>query len=224
MRNNSFYDPEDIEDVLKEIERSYAIRFEGGELSHIRTFGELSDHILTKLNKKDSSDCTTQQAFYKLREAILATTKQEKASVHPTTLLDSLFPKRNRRRQIADVENQLGFKINALLPSNFMVAILALMLLIAVVCLFFNWQIGIFFLCLSVSSSLIFPFLAIDFKAVTVGQLADRMALENYFYSRRNPETINRAEVISNIEKLFIDNLGVEPGPNGIERERIIIE
>ena len=43
-------DPEDVEDVLRVIEKSYTIRFQESELAHIRTFGELTDHVISKLS------------------------------------------------------------------------------------------------------------------------------------------------------------------------------
>ena len=60
-------DPEDIEDLLVKIEQSFDIKFEGNELVHAKTFGQLCDHITNKIQLLNSADCTTQQAFYKLQ-------------------------------------------------------------------------------------------------------------------------------------------------------------
>jgi hypothetical protein len=51
-------DTESIEDVLKIIEKSYNIKFETNELGYIRTFGELTDHIISKIKLPDNNDCT----------------------------------------------------------------------------------------------------------------------------------------------------------------------
>jgi hypothetical protein len=75
--------PEDIEDVLRLVEKSYNLKFESNELAHIRTFGELSDHIVSKINLDYRDDCTDQQAFYKLRNAIANTSGGEKFKIDP---------------------------------------------------------------------------------------------------------------------------------------------
>jgi acyl carrier protein len=49
IENKLRRDVEDIEDLLEVIEQSYDIRFEKNELGHVRTFGQLTDHIIFKI-------------------------------------------------------------------------------------------------------------------------------------------------------------------------------
>ncbi|MDR2271052.1 MAG: hypothetical protein LBF27_09125 [Sphingobacterium sp.] len=63
-------DPDDISDLLVKLEKSFDMKFESTELMHIFTFGELCDHITNKIQLAHSNDCTSQQAFYKLRDAM----------------------------------------------------------------------------------------------------------------------------------------------------------
>ena len=51
-------DPEDIEDLLVKVETSFGISFAENELAHIKTFGELSDHVSDKIQLDKSDDCT----------------------------------------------------------------------------------------------------------------------------------------------------------------------
>src|SRR5689334_19752693 len=88
--------PEDIEDVLKLIEKSYDIRFQDNELGHIRTFGQLTDHIISKIKLGNQNDCTDQQAFYKLRTAIETVTGIDKRTLDPNAQLKDIFPRRKR--------------------------------------------------------------------------------------------------------------------------------
>ena len=63
-------DSEDLEDVLVMIEKSFDFKFETAELKDVETFGHLCDIITNKVQGNNIDDCTTQQAFYKLRDAI----------------------------------------------------------------------------------------------------------------------------------------------------------
>ncbi len=66
------YDIEDLEDILVRIEESFGISFVDNELAKVTNFGQLSDSIINKIKMRESESCTSQQAFYKLREAIKA--------------------------------------------------------------------------------------------------------------------------------------------------------
>jgi acyl carrier protein len=74
MSNSTFelknVDSEDLDDVLMKIEKSFHFKFETTELKDVKTFGHLCDIIINKIQGKNIDDCTTQQAFYKLRDAI----------------------------------------------------------------------------------------------------------------------------------------------------------
>lgn len=70
-------DPENIEDLLVKVEKSFNIKFVGNELIALLTFGELCDHIVNKIKLDHSDNCTTQQAFYKLRNAISLILKRQ---------------------------------------------------------------------------------------------------------------------------------------------------
>ena len=52
-------------------------------------------------------------------------------------------------------------------------------------------------------------------------ELIERMTRLNYFVSRREPGTVNITEVRDKIEKLFIENLGLEG--KMIDRDSVIV-
>src|SRR5690606_16056555 len=101
-------DIEDIEDLLIKIESSFNIKFVSNELVHIKTFGELSDHIDDKIQLDNMDDCTNQQAFYKLRVAVSKVLKIDKGSITPKTYLTDLVPSYNRRLLIKKIGNNMG--------------------------------------------------------------------------------------------------------------------
>ena len=105
-------DPEDIEDLLLEVEASFDIKFTDNELAHVRTFGDIIDHIKSKIKLVNTDDCTTQQAFYKLRRAIFTTLQIDKDRLTPDTLLQELLPRKTRKTGIESIEQALGFKLS----------------------------------------------------------------------------------------------------------------
>jgi uncharacterized protein YpuA (DUF1002 family) len=62
-------DPEDMDDVLVKIEKSFNISLNDTSVNDVQNFGKLCDVVVEKV-KKTNDGCTTQQAFYKLRNAI----------------------------------------------------------------------------------------------------------------------------------------------------------
>jgi acyl carrier protein len=202
--------PEDVEDVLRLIERSYDIRFEGKELEHIRTFGELTDYIIAKIKLEEKTDCTDQQAFYKLRSALGASKDVNGSRTSPETQLAHIFPVATRRKQIKEIEKQLGVDLKALRPRYWVTNFLMIVLLLSIVSIFMKWQLGLSGFLFSIGGLWISEKTAREFKDKTLGQLADRMTQLNYVKSRRHPGTMNSKEIRSKIEKLFIDNLGLD--------------
>lgn len=183
-------DSEDIEDLLVKVETSFDIKFVGKELVHITTFGQFCDHIANKIQLDNSEDCTSQQAFYKLRDAISTN----------FTLTD-LLPRPNRRSRTKKLEKHLGFKLNILRPPHWVIGTLAILLLASIVGIFFNWQIGILGLAFSIIGLLFANKIGNELDLKTVGQIAEKMTRENYLKSRRNPKTFNKSE----IEKILTD-------------------
>lgn len=213
--------PEDVEDLLKVIERSYGIRFYGNELAHVLTFGQLSDHVVSKIKLEDKDDCTDQQAFYKLRAAISNAKCVGKEQLMPTTRLDSIFERRGRKRQLARIENELGIRLQALQPKQVVVISLLLILLASVITLFIDWRFGLVGCVLSIIGFWISGRTGNEFKDSTLGQLTDRITQEHYIRSRRETGTVNKREIEEKIKKLLAAYAGVDI--KEIDRETVIV-
>ncbi|MBK9993400.1 MAG: hypothetical protein WAS56_01950 [Saprospiraceae bacterium] len=194
-------DKECIEDLLLKVEVSFDIQFIKGELYYIGTFGELCDHINNKIKLETVDDCTSQQAFYKLRNALSKTLQIETKTISVNHLLKELLPRRNRRSKITTLEENLGIKLNILRPPYWVTRIILIAFLFSVVGLFFNFQIGFAGLMCSIIGFWISIKIGNEFDLESVGQVAEKMCRENYLQSRRNPKTFNRSE----IEKVLID-------------------
>lgn len=203
-------DSEDLEDMLLKIEDSFDIRFETNELAHVRTYGEFCDAIKDKISLDHSEDCTTQQAFYKLREAITKATDIERKEITPTTALAEIFPRKTRKNQVKNLETKLGFKLSILRPPHFVTVFLAILLLASFILLFVHWQYGLIGLGLSIGSFWIASKLDNELDVATIRELSEKMTRENYVKSRRNSKTINKNELDTILEGWFIDFLGVK--------------
>lgn len=202
-------DSEDLEDMLLKIEDSFDIRFETNELAHVRTYGEFCDAIIDKISLGHSEDCTTQQAFYKLREAITKSTETEKKEITPTTELAEIFPRKTRKNQIKTFEKNLGFKLSILRPPHFVTGFLVILLLASLITLFIEWQYGLIVLGLAIGGIWISNKLGNELNIKTVRELSEKMTRENYVISRRNSKTINKNELDKILENWFVDFLGV---------------
>jgi len=198
-------DSEDIGDLLVKVETSFDIKFVGDELAHIKTFGQLCDHIASKIHLDNSDDCTTQQAFYKLRDAISSTLQIDNKSITPDFALANLLPRQSRRKKTMKLEKYLGFKLSILRPPHWLTGTLIVLLLASVVGLFFNWQIGLLGLSFSVSGHWLAIRIGNELDLQTVGQVAKKITRENYLKSRRNPKTFNKREVEEVLTEWFSD-------------------
>lgn len=192
-------DPEDIDDLLVQVERSFNIKFADKELADVETFGELCDRITNKIELAHTDDCTTQQAFYKLRDAITSVLEME--DISPETQLSTILPRESRIQKIKAIENKLGFKLHILEPKGFIILSLLAILLISFIILFIHWPTGLCGLIISIFGFRIANTTGRELAVQTVGQVAEKMQRENYVKSRRNPGTVNKKE----IEKILTD-------------------
>lgn len=202
-------DSEDLEDMLLKIEDSFDIRFDTNELAHVRTYGQFCDAIKDKINQDHSEDCTTQQAFYKIRDAILNSIDIDRKEITPTKLLSDLFPRKNRKSQLKKIEMNLGFKLSVLRPPHFVTGFLVILLLTSIIMLFIDWQYGLFGLGISICSFWISNKLGNELDVTTVRELSEKMMRENYVKSRRNSKTINKNEIDKILEDWFVEFLDV---------------
>jgi hypothetical protein len=199
-------DPEDIEDLLGRVETSFDIKFVGDELVHIKTFGQLCDHIANKIQIDNSGDCTSQQAFYKLRHAISSTLQIDHKSISTDTALIEILPRHCRRSRTKKLEKHLGFKINILRPPHWVTGTLIIVFFASPIGFCFNWQIGLLGLGFSIGGLWFSYKIGNELDLKTVGQVAQKMTREHYLKSRRNPSTFNKNE----IEKILIDWFSID--------------
>ncbi len=200
-------DPEEVEDAIKTAENSFGIKLIQKDLDGVSHFGEFCDVVIEKAGLPHAEGCTTQQAFYKLREAIVKTRHIAKTQLHPSSKLEDIFPKKTRSNDIKVVERYINLNLHLLKPALWVINSLFIGFGVACVMMFANWKAGLLafgadFLCLTMVN-----YFATEFAATTLGQVAERMALKQYRASRRNPGTINKKEAADTIKKIFSQRL-----------------
>ena len=188
-------DSEDLEDLLVEVGKSFGVTFVDSELAHIKTFGEFCDQIENKIKLENSESCTSQQAFYKLREAISTTLELDKKTILPSLTLNKVLPRQNRRKNVKSIENYLGFKLKILRAPIWVSSTFIIIIFTSIVTMFFSWLIGISGMVFSILGLRLADKFGKEIDMKTVGEVAEKMTRENYLKSRRNPNTFNRKEI-----------------------------
>jgi hypothetical protein len=202
---------EDIDDVLIKIQRSFNIRLDNDSLSGIDSFRKLSDVIINKINLEHEDSCTTQHAFYLLRNAIAASTGADKCGITPHTKLSHLFPRENRIQMIQEIEHDLGFDTDLLQPKQWVIAAFSAVLIASLIGCYFNWEIGVAGILASIAGFKLAGKFGKEIHLKTVGDLANKIARESYQKSKRNACAVNKREIEQKVRELFSNDLGLEP-------------
>ena len=204
-------DPEDISDVLIKVEKSFGFKFGDTELKDVKTFGELCDIITNKVQGDTADDCTTQQGFYKLRNAIAETQLIDRDSITPNTELQELFRRDNRRPRIKELQSKLGMPVDILDIKTWLGWTIFIGIIASPIMFFFKWQFAlgglILFIAVGWAAN---KFFAKEFELKTVRQLTEKLARENYKKSRCNPATVNKNEIAIKVKELFRADLDLD--------------
>ncbi len=204
-------DPEDISDVLIKIQNSFDLKFGYTDFENAKTYGDICDIITNKINYENSSNnCTSQQAFYKIREAIATTQLINKSLIHPSTPLEQLFPRNDRRRKVKIFAQELKLKIDILSMKFWILLFLVVGFIASLITFFFNYKWALYGLLCFTIVSYIASTLGEELDIETVGDLTKKLSREHYNHFRIVPKTVNRREVQQIIDDIFINDLLLE--------------
>jgi hypothetical protein len=204
------YEAEDIGDILGTLEKSFALKFDKNAFENVKTFGDMCEVIESHIDYDDVDDCTTQQAFYKIRLAISETKLVDRNFVALDTKLADIFPRQNRRTQVKLFQKHLGFKLKFLTYPDWLLLTFLFGLLMSFVTFFFDWKIalsGIAFFALALK---IADLLGKDLEYDTLKDLTEKAAKEHYMALRRSKLTVNRKEIMPIIVNAFSDGLSID--------------
>ena len=205
------YEDEDIFDVIFKLEKSFGLKFEKDTFLSVKTFGDLCDIITSKVHGDNSDNCTTQQAFYKVRTAIATTQLIDKNSISPDTLLQDIFLKAKRRQKLKVFQCELGITFDILDIKSWLGWTIFIGIVASVITFFFQWQLALgglfFFIAVGWAAN---KFYAKEFQLKTVRQLAEKLVRENYIDMRRSEGTINKPEILKIIIDTFSNDLDID--------------
>ena len=212
MKTNKLdvYEIENLEDCISDIEKMYNFKFENNELENLNTFEEFTDLIIAKVNLKNVESCTSQQAFYKLKNSLTNTKLIEKENLKIETELKKIFPRKNRKVTIEKVENELNIKLNILKAPDYVTISLLIIGIVSFVLLFFLWKLALIGLTISIFGFYICKRFGNELNLKTVKDLVDKIVAENYLAIRTEKNTINKTELKKILINWFSKNSGIE--------------
>lgn len=202
--------PLDARHVLTKIESSFNIKLDHEVLQEATTVKKLSDVIINKINYESSDVCSTQHAFYLLRNAIANAVGKDKCAITPNTQLAKLFPKGNRIQAIKEIEEDLGFQVDLLQPKQWVVVLFSITLAASFAGLFYSWLIGAAGILVSVTVLKLAGKFGKEMHLKTVGELANKLSKETRLKAKRD-NFANRNEIEQKVMELFNNDHSLEP-------------
>jgi hypothetical protein len=204
--------------VVPAIEKSFGIQFEQNDFEDVRTYGEMCSVVQSRITSASISDCTSQQAFYKLRKALQA---QSSASlINPESLLDDLFPaKWSQRRQTAKaIQQELGMELDLLRMPTAVEAFFTLLLLLSlagipitgVIIGAHGALISTICFVAAIAGLYVGSWLGATLRYTTMHEVVKVMSSRFYRQARRNSGTINQTEILQHLSELFSYESGIE--------------
>ena len=209
------YEIEYIEDLIPEIEKMYNFTFENEELLNVKNFNEFSELIIERIDLENVESCTTQQAFYKLRKSISELGIFEKNKLKTETELKEIFPRKNRREIVKNLEEKIGFKLNIINPPIILFNSLLVLGIVSFIFLFIILKIGVIGLVISILGFYLSTKYGKEMQLNTVRELVEKITTENYLNLRTESNTINRKELKKVIFEWISEN-------SGIKKEKLI--
>lgn len=197
-------DPEDFGATLLKLEKSFGLKFTDNSMKDAKTFGDICDIIESLLNHTEKDDCTTQQAFYKVRKAIGLTQNFDEGNIEPQTKLEHIFPRSNRRQNVKHFQQAFGFSVDILSMKTSLVLTLAASFIISLIAFFFSWQYAVAGLTVFTIVTWTANKFSKELNVSTVRELTEKISREHYLLARRQSGTMNRNEIVKTIQDIFI--------------------
>ena len=204
------FEGEDIFDIVVKLEKSFAINFDKDAFLNVKTFGDLCDVVDGYIKYDNKDDCTKQQAFYKIRTAIIEVQLIDKRVITLNSNLVHLFPRQNRRKQVKAFQKQLGVNIKFLTYPGWLALTLIVGLLASFIAFFFDWKIAVSGIAFFTVALTVAERLGKDLELKTVKELTEKAAKEHYVDMRSSKLTVNRNEILDTIKEAFMDGLAMD--------------
>lgn len=202
-------DQEAILDVIELAERSFGAELSPVYDTRVSTLGDFIDLMHRYTPGESATDCTTQQAFYRLRTSLAIVSGANPDTIRPDTALADLIPLANRRQVVAKLDYELGITTDLLVLKSWLSMALAIILFVSLACLVPGWPYSAIGVC-AYGLGVWWSYRTTTTLSVkTVGQLAWKISREHYRAIRRNATTVNHDELESLLFDLFSHELSI---------------
>jgi acyl carrier protein len=208
----------DAVELVLEAEEAFGISLPDDEMVEAVTVGKFYDAILRQLPCPEKKYCLSAVAFYRLHQPLLAVTGRKHGEVRPTTRLDTLIPRRQRKSAWRKIARLSGLRLPTLcLPEwAVLVALVSAVFVVVGGALVFEWPFGAmllvrgfvaFFLTCWVVGAVFSNGLPRHLQ--TVGQLTKAVLAKNFAKLSGEINNFDRNEVWEAVRILVADQLGV---------------
>ncbi|MFD2144468.1 hypothetical protein [Mucilaginibacter antarcticus] len=197
-------------DALLNIERSFNIKLKSDDLKKVVSLDDLCDTICNEMKHSHAEGCTTQQAFYRFRNAFMAVSPCRKSEITPACRVKAIFPCENRAKMIEQLEAELGLKMNILQPKPWVTAVLAILFAGSLIACFFYGAVGAVGLILAAAGYKLSARFCNELNVKTVGDLVAKIVRDNHLKGRKGTPSVNRKHVEQKVRELFINQRQIE--------------
>jgi hypothetical protein len=204
------YEDEDIFDVVVKLEKSFGLKFDKNAFYHVKTFGDLCDVFESHINYEHRKDCTKQQAFYRVRNAIASAKQLSRDNIQLDTKLSDLFPSHDRRQKAREFKIAVGTDIKILTYPGWLALTFGIGFLLSLVAFFYDWRLALSGIVFFLSAMMIAERLGKTLDFQTVRELTEKLSKEHYADIRRTKGTYNKQETLQIIIDTFSSDLAVE--------------
>jgi acyl carrier protein len=204
------FEDEDIFDVVVKLEKSFGLKFDKDAFYHVKTFGDLCDVFEYHINYEHCDDCTKQQAFYRVRDAIATTLQITPDKIQLDTKLAALFPSHNRRQKAKEFKRAAGTDIKILTYPGWLALTFGIGFLLSLAAFFYDWRIALSGIVFFLAAMKIAERLGKTLDFQTVRELTEKLSREHYINVRRTKGTVNKQETLQVIIDTFSNDLAIE--------------
>lgn len=201
-------DHEDIDEIILSLTRSFNVPV--NDMANVVTLGDLTTLLQQYGNNHHTGDCTTQQAFYKVRNALKKVDDNNAVIVTPATPLQTLITRKYLRKKVELFQQELGINIDMLRIKSGPENIILLLGFAAFVCSFISLTFAGMLLLACTVTHIASKYLFVELTPITAGKLAEKITKQHYLLARRHTGTINRQEIFKLVQHIFSERLALD--------------
>jgi hypothetical protein len=214
-------------ELVLAVEDAFAIHMEDEEARKVVTVGDFYNLVLAKLQGEDTNRCLTSAAFYRTRRGFVDGLGMNRRGIGPSTTLEAILPRGNRRANWRRVQAATNLHIPDLeFPTSLQLSLLAFGMIIsftttAAVYHGLGIQIGIVYglIALVVGGSIVTILTklsrpaaaAFPHRAVTVGDLSKDVLATNHAQLAKSVGSWNKKEVWEALCRVIVIQTGIAP-------------